>query len=1408
MTPRSESSTREERLHELLLGYVEAVERGEGPDRGEFLARHPEFAAELADFFAGQDRFDSLAAGVRTPALPIPPACLPTGVPALSFGDYEVLEELGRGGMGVVFKARQCSLPRTVALKMILPGRFASAAEVARFRAEAETIGTLDHPHIVPVHAVGEYEGQPFFVMKLVEGGTLARRMTEFRDPKAAAALLAKVARAVHYAHQHGVIHRDLKPSNVLLDPSGEPCVGDFGLAKRLTSAGNGSAATPSGAVIGTPNYIAPEQAAGRKTGLTTSDIYSLGAVLYELLTGRPPFQAETPVETLLQVIEREPERPRSLNRRLDRDLETVCLKCLDKDPRKRYGSAEALAEDLERWLRREPVRARRAGTAERLWRWCRRNPALAAAAVSIAGLLVAIAVITTSLATLWLHERNDALRAEGKAQRRLYDAKLEAARSARWSGRPGQRLSALAALAEAARLVPELSLGPDAVLELRNEAIACLTLCDLRLDEQWSLPEYQGYGLAIDPRLERYAFSDGEGNILVRRTGDHQEIARLEGIGAGHHAYQLRFSPDGKYLAALHHDHWKWRVWDLSRNELLIRWACAGGLDFTPDGRGVALAREDGSIRFLDLTSGAEVRRFASGLRVAEAIFLDPTGRRLAASCNQEAALATLDVESGKLLRKEKTPPGLTAAAWSPNGGRLATAFTRWPVWVWDVETGRMVVVCTGHQGSVQQLAFDRDGELLVGSDEDDTVRLWDARTGRQLLSSPGGGAPLQFSPDYQRLALARNGLVFGTWRVSVSREFTVLRSEQGDGLTAEGLSVSPDGRLLASPHKDGFRLWDLAAGKEVAFLPCRDTTSAEFHPGGDLITDGPKGICRWPIRPDPDQLDGLQIGPPRSLGLPPAVAPGSRMACLFPDGRTVSVAVANGNPGEVVALDLELGTQRSLLRGVQHLRRLAVSPDGGWVATVPYWFPAQRITVWDARTGDHVRDLDRVVNGSATFSPDGKWLVAGIPNEFHFWETGTWTLARVLPRIQSGGGFGNAAFSPDGRLLALSISRHEVQLRDPATGRELALFQSPEPMSVTRPCFNPNGSRLAVATEGQGIQSWDLRLIRQQLAEIGLDWDLPPYPLAPAAEDGTPLRVRPGPEGELRRFDGHKGPVASAAFLPDGRRALSAGRDGTLRLWDLATGKELHRCEGHVGGVVGLAVSADGRVLSGGHDHAVRLGDVETGRELKRFTGHTDVVWCVAFSPDGRQALSYGKDCTIRRWDLETGEELWCSQGPAPPPVVGRVAYFPDGERALSVRDKTVRLWDLKAGQELRRFDDRPEVVIASALLPTGRFLLGDTAGKVWLMDAEDGKELRTFSGHQAVISGVAFSHDGRRALSGSLDGTVCLWDLETGASLRTFKASLPGLHGVAISPDGRRALTASGDGVLRLWDLDGGR
>jgi tetratricopeptide (TPR) repeat protein len=305
---------------------------------------------------------------------------------------YELLEELGRGGMGVVFRARHVRLNRVVALKVILSGAFASPAELRRFRAEAEAAAQLDHPHIVPLYEAGEQDGLPYFSMKLIEGSRLSAHVRRLcRDPRAAMRLLVRVARAIHHAHQRGVIHRDLKPANILVDAGGEPHVTDFGLAGRV---GAGAGVTQSGTVVGTPSYMAPEQAAGGAKSLTTAaDVYSLGAILYELAAGRPPFCADTAAATIRQVCDEQAPGIRQLNPAVDRDLETICLKCLCKDPEGRYGSAALLADDLECWLRDEPIAARPRSVLQRFWGWRRREPALVGSLVGTGALLLIVAV-------------------------------------------------------------------------------------------------------------------------------------------------------------------------------------------------------------------------------------------------------------------------------------------------------------------------------------------------------------------------------------------------------------------------------------------------------------------------------------------------------------------------------------------------------------------------------------------------------------------------------------------------------------------------------------------------------------------------------------------------------------------------------------------------------------------------------------------------------------------------------------------------------------------------------------------------------------------------------------------------------------------------------------------------------
>jgi serine/threonine-protein kinase len=372
-------------LMALIEGLIERQKRGESVDVEAACTAHPALAVELRQLWATVQLADNLAElsiesqqtdgdRPRNPALPLAPflanASLNT-VPRV-LGDYEILDELGRGGMGIVFKARQTSLGRVVALKMLLRGDLASGQEMARLRAEAESAARLSHPHLVPVYEVGEFDGQPFFSMKFIEGTTLARRLADGPlPPREAAQLLAPVCRAVAEAHAHGLLHRDLKPSNILIDAEGRPYVSDFGLVKRVVpkdSAEVEAAAslTQSGAILGTPAYMAPEQAVGRRGEVTAAtDVYALGAILYAMLTGRPPFQAASAVDTVLLVLEQNPVPPRVINPKADPDLEMIALKCLQKPSDLRYASASELAADLEAYLANEPISARSSHLAQ-----------------------------------------------------------------------------------------------------------------------------------------------------------------------------------------------------------------------------------------------------------------------------------------------------------------------------------------------------------------------------------------------------------------------------------------------------------------------------------------------------------------------------------------------------------------------------------------------------------------------------------------------------------------------------------------------------------------------------------------------------------------------------------------------------------------------------------------------------------------------------------------------------------------------------------------------------------------------------------------------------------------------------------------------------------------------------------
>jgi eukaryotic-like serine/threonine-protein kinase len=1188
----SEANSEPDLLNELAYEFADRFRRGERPSLTEYTGKHPELAAQIRDLFPALvliEQFGSVAGPATGPGGQSATATA-AGTAPRQLGEYRILREVARGGMGIVYEAVQESLGRHVALKVLPFQSLAGANHLERFRREAQAAAKLHHTNIVPVFGVGEHEGVHYFAMQFIQGQPLnsvlheltCRRQSEapvagepvespssvhspgrnlelnvtladglrtgrfpgrdevhcggpgdetshrvdFVDQssnrpgsssarvsgddsdlsvqsnvryfRSVARVGVQVAEALEYAHQQGVVHRDIKPSNLLLDNKGRVWITDFGLAKAEGT----DELTGPGDLLGTLRYMAPERFQGQAD--PRSDVYSLGLTLYEMVALRPAFDAAGRVQLVERMLHAEPLRPRQLDPRVPRDLETLILKAIAREPARRYQTAGEMADDLQRFLADRPIKARRSTALERFGRWCRRNPWLAGANIA-AVLLTTIVAIGSTLAAWTFHDQRDQIgrhlahieAAETRGRERLFES-LTAQASARRHGRQvGQRFGSLDTLAQAAAIARELKLPAQRLDPLRDEVIACMALPDLKPSGRVLQRPIGVIAASFDSTLTRYALRFRDGTIQVRRVDDNEEIARFRARG-DREFFVFGFSPDGRYLAATHFPGFALTVWDVEHGTVRVNdpgpvtGYCA---KFSPDSRHLVLAHVDGEILTYELTTGRSLWRWHGPGRASDLAFR-PDGTQIAVIYNETRPSCQIITErQGKLIRSIPLPTGGNGVAWSPDGATLATPCNDRKIYLWDAATGiRRANPLEGSTSLGLRAAFHPAGTLLASNGWDGRLRLWDSVLGRPVLSLSDFSWP-EFSKDGRIVAGSEDQ--WTSHRVEPALEYRTFAHLADQSIQYRYASIHGGGRVLAVGTSQGVVLWDLAHGTELGVLPIGNVWRAIFDASGGLLTDGPNGVQRWPVELDPDRGD-FRIGPPRRLSLPAG-----------------GCGIAEDRLGRVVALpdyDLAFVTtaERTIHVGpLDDCRNIAVSPDGEWLATGSH-IATKGAQVWRIRDAAKVTELPIDYGTGVVFSPDGQWLMtAAAPSRL--WTVGTWREARQI------GGEGRC-FSPDGRLVVVVDPARILRLVETETGRILARLESPDLCEVLAVSFSPDGSRLVVTTnDGPAVHVWDLRTIRRQLAQRGLDWDAPAYsgddPADPSAPPLPPLQVDLGP-------------------------------------------------------------------------------------------------------------------------------------------------------------------------------------------------------------------------------------------------------------------------------------------------------
>jgi WD40 repeat protein len=1029
-------------------------------------------SASRDGFLIGPAPVNAQAASVKPTAIlvgpaPATPSRATANGPAVALPlvpGFDVLGLLGEGGMGVVYKARQNGLNRLVALKMIRGGALARPEDVNRFRAEAEAVARLQHPNIVQIFEIGERAGLPYFALEYVDGGCLDRKIAgRPQPPRYAAALVQALARAVHAAHQQGVVHRDLKPANVLLTSRGTPKITDFGLAKLEEDRGQ----TRTGAIMGTPSYMAPEQASGNPRAVGPAvDVYALGAILYELLTGRPPFRGANPLETLEQVRRQDPVPPRRLQLDVPVDLETICLKCLAKEPPQRYASAEELADELRRFLGGEPIRARPMGPAERLARALRRRRAAVLWSAASAAAVILAVVITVRL--VWRDRPEpEQVVVPGPAP----DAPPELLR---YKGHTGWVMG-VAFSGDGRRALT----GAGGAIKDGKQVLGddcTVRLWDLNTGEQ--LRRFAGHAYPVTS----VAFADGEKHVYSADMGG--EVRQWDADG-GEAVRRLRvwqttwpnvinfvaFSPgSGRVLSCFKSSA---VLWDLATGQRLRAFEGHTGnvtaTAFSPDGRRVVTGGEDRTVRVWDAQTGQQLRQFVRHAQPVMRVAFSPDGRTVA-SAGLDGSLWLSDAQTGEPLRRcQGETTMVTSLDFSADGGRLLTGSLGAGLCLWEVGSGKSVRALEGPMALIN-VALSPDGRRALSASQDTTFRLWDVEAGREVarfgdtanLMAPGGAAP-----DGAEEALPPEDSGREVCRFAGHENYVYAVAFSPDGrrvLTGGGgVHKGPNNEFLPGTDR-AVRIWDLATRKELPRLEghTHAVIGAAFSPsdGKTVATASWDGSVRlW------NSETGQEVGRLRRH------TAGVEALAFTGDGRRL---VSGGADGRAILWDVAAARELRRFEGhTGNVMGVAISRDGRRVVTGS---DDETWRVWDAETGQPLKTVaskDGPVRAVA-LAPDGGRVLTGCKgSDVRLWDVEKGTEVRNLRGHDDE--VWAVAFSADGKRALSGSNDCTVRLWDVEQGRQLLVLEG-HAHHVMGVAFSPDGTQALSASLDRTARLWQL--------------------------------------------------------------------------------------------------------------------------------------------------------------------------------------------------------------------------------------------------------------------------------------------------------------------------------------------